>query len=180
MWRTWYRVLHLAAQVGLSQLTNLILISLEISNMPVTEFPHLLHLSATAPSSRLMHNKKGSVCSKKGSSYYISDMYSLILKKKPHSNILAEINFWIKYTRFHYFSFLNTTLWYKFIFYFCSISNSAGYDCNYKKQNNINPKKNIKQPMVKCEMKHSGVKTKFSGESAWKITNSQTSSLWEI
>lgn len=49
--------------------------------MPVTEFPHLLHLSATAPSSRLMHNKKGSVCSKKGSSYYISDMYSLILKK---------------------------------------------------------------------------------------------------
>lgn len=50
--------------------------------MPVTEFPHLLHLSAIAPSSRLMHNKKGSVCSKKGSSYYISDMYSLILKKK--------------------------------------------------------------------------------------------------
>lgn len=41
-------------------------------------------------------------------------------------------------------------------------------------------KKNIKQPMVKCEMKYSGVKTKFSGESAWKITNSQTSSLWEI
>lgn len=179
MWRTWYRVLHLAAQVGLSQLTNLILISLQISNMPVTEFPHLLHLSATAPSSRLMHNKKGCLQQERIKLLHFRYVF-LNSKKKPHSNILAEINFWIKYTRFHYFSFLNTTLWYKFIFYFCSISNSAGYDCNYKKQNNINPKKNIKQPMVKCEMKHSGVKTKFSGESAWKITNSQTSSLWEI
>lgn len=92
MQRTQYTVLHLAAQVGLSRLTNLILISLQISNSAVTEFPHLLHLSATAPCSRLMHNKKGSVCSKEGSNYHILDMHSLIITK-PHSNTSAEIKF---------------------------------------------------------------------------------------
>lgn len=82
----------IGSTVGLFRLTNLILISLQISNMPVTEFPHLLHLSATAPCSRLMQNKNGTVRSKEGSNYYILDTHSLLLTK-PYSNTSAEIKF---------------------------------------------------------------------------------------